>query len=325
MSVPFLSLKVRVIVVKLAFFIAANNNLKPSQFIELLLLSAIWGGSFLFMRIAVPETGSPALAALRMTIAGLILFPFFWHYSRKRDTSPFSQHADNKTVTKHVWLVAVVNSAIPMLLFAFAASNLDAGFASILNATTPLWGALIGALFFTTKLSKSAIAGLMLGFFGVVVLSWDKLNMDASGQFMAVLAIVLATCFYGIGTNYAKRNLIGVKPMFIASASLFWGSVFMLPLLLYTLPDFINISLKAWLATIALGSVATGFAYVFFYRIVDHSGPTKAMMVTYLIPVFGVMFGNIFLNEQITANMFYGAALILLGVALTTGVLRKRS
>lgn len=299
--------------------------MKPSQFIELLVLSAIWGGSFLFMRVAVPETGSLALAALRMTIAGLILFPFFWHYARKRSATPFSPHTDNKTVTKHVSLVAIINSAIPMVLFAFAASSLDAGFASILNATTPLWGALIGALFFTTQLSRSAIAGLALGFIGVVVLSWDKLNLDASGQLMAVLAIVLATAFYGIGTNYSKRFLVGVKPMFIASASLFWGAVFMLPLLIYTLPDFINISLKAWLATIALGSVATGFAYVFFYRIVEHSGPTKAMMVTYLIPVFGVMFGNIFLDEQITANMFYGAALILLGVALTTGVLRKKT
>ena len=298
--------------------------MKPSQFIELLILSAIWGGSFLFMRVAVPETGSLALAALRMCIAGIILFPFFWHFARKRQNTPFSPHADNKTITKHVWLVAIINSAIPMMLFAFAASNLDAGFASILNATTPLWGALIGALFFTTQLTRSAIAGLAVGFIGVVVLSWDKLNMDAGNQLIAVLSIVLATCFYGIGTNYSKRFLVGVKPMFIASASLFWGSVFMLPLLIYTISDFIGISLKAWLATIALGSVATGFAYVFFYRIVEHSGPTKAMMVTYLIPVFGVMFGNIFLKEQITANMFYGAGLILFGVALTTGVLKKK-
>lgn len=299
--------------------------MKPSQFIELLILSAIWGGSFLFMRIAAPETGSLALAALRMTIAGLVLFPFFWLFLRKRNTTPFSEHASNTKVTKHVWLVAIINSAIPMILFAYAASSLDAGFASILNATTPLWGALIGALFFTAKLSRGAIAGLALGFIGVVVLSWDKLSINAGNQLTAVLAIVLATCFYGIGTNYSKKHLVGVKPMFIASASLFWGSVFMLPLLIFTIDDFINISAKAWFATIALGSVATGFAYVFFYRIVEHSGPTKAMMVTYLIPVFGVMFGNLFLDEKITANMFYGAALILLGVALTTGMLGKRS
>ena len=298
--------------------------MKLSQFIELLILSAIWGGSFLFMRIAAPETGTLALAALRMTIAGLILSPFFWHYARKRKHTPFSPHADNKTVTKHVSIVAIINSAIPMVLFAFAISSLDAGFASILNATTPLWGALIGALFFSAVLTRSAIAGLALGFLGVVVLSWDKLNLNAGNQLMAVLAIVLATCFYGIGTNYSKRYLTGVKPMFVASASLFWGSVFMLPLLIYTIPDFIDMSIKAWIATVALGSVATGFAYVFFYRIVEQSGPTKAMMVTYLIPVFGVLFGNLFLNEQITANMFYGAALILIGVALTTGVLRKK-
>ena len=98
----------------------------------------------------------------------------------------------------------------------------------------------------------------------------------------------------------------------------------MLPLLLYTVSDFINMSLTAWFATIALGSVATGLAYILFYRIVDHSGPTKAMMVTYLIPIFGVLFGNVFLQESVTASMLYGAALILIGVALTTGVLNKR-
>lgn len=279
----------------------------------------------MFMRIAAPETGSVALATLRMTISGITLFPFFWYYWSKRQQSPFSAELDNKTVTKHICIVAIINSAIPMVLFAFAAASLDAGFASILNATTPLWGALIGAIFFTTHLTKSAVAGLLLGFIGVVVLSWDKLTLNASQQLYAVLAIVLATCFYGIGTNYSKRFLVGVKPMFIASASLFWGSVFMLPLLIYSIPDFIDISLKAWLATIALGSVATGFAYIFFYRIVDHSGPTKAMMVTYLIPVFGVLFGNLFLKEAITDTMFYGAALILSGVALTTGVLKKKT
>lgn len=279
----------------------------------------------MFMRVAAPETGSFALAALRMTIAGLILFPFFWHYVKKRHQQPFAPDQTNKAITKQMWIVAIVNSAIPMVLFAFAAANLDAGFASILNATTPLWGALIGALFFTASLTRGAIAGLALGFVGVVVLSWDKLNFDGGNQILAVLAIVLATCFYGIGTNYSKKYLAGVKPMFIASASMFWGSVFMLPLLIWTLPDFLDMSAKAWAATLALGSVATGFAYIFFYRIVEHSGPTKAMMVTYLIPVFGVMFGNVFLGEQLTSNMFYGAGLILAGVALATGVIGKRS
>ena len=277
------------------------------------------------MRIAAPETGTIALAALRMCIAGLILLPFFWRYWSKRHSNNFSPTITNATVTKHMCLVAIVNSAIPMLLFAYAASNLNAGFASILNATTPLWGALIGAIFFAAILNKHAMFGLLVGFIGVIVLSWSRLSADSMTQLQSVLAIVAATCCYGIGTNYSKRYLAGVKPMLIASASMFWGSIFMLPLLVYSIPDLLNISSKAWMATIALGSIATGFAYVFFYRIVDQAGPTKAMMVTYLIPIFGVLFGNLFLAEPITSNMFYGGALILFGVALTSGVLNVRN
>lgn len=300
-----------------------SDTLKPFLFIELLILSAIWGGSFMFMRVAAPETGSMALAALRMCIAGLVLLPFFWHFWSKRHTVPFSPNISNKKVTAHICFVAIVNSAIPMLLFAYAASSLDAGFASILNATTPLWGALVGGVLFAAALTRNIIAGLLMGFIGVVVLSWSRLSLDSIDQLQSILAIVAATFCYGVGTNYSKRYLAGVRPMFIASASLFWGSVFMLPLLIFTIPDFINMSFKAWAATIALGSVATGFAYIFFYRIVDQAGPTKAMMVTYLIPVFGVLFGNVFLNEPLTLSMLYGGVLILSGVALTTGVLKR--
>lgn len=275
------------------------------------------------MRIAAPETGPLALAALRMTISGLVLLPLFLHYWFKRKQRALSSQLSDAQVMKHICVVALINSAIPMILFAFAAANLDAGFASILNATTPLWGALIGAVLFGLVLSKSAVLGLLIGFIGVVVLSWDKLNFNATEQFWSVLAIVTATCCYGIGTNYSKRFLTGVKPVFIAAASLFCGSLILLPLLIYSIDDVVNISLKAWLATFALGSVATGLAYLLFYRLVDHSGPTKAMMVTYLIPIFGVLFGHLFLVEQVTLAMLKGAALILLGVALTTGLIKR--
>ena len=174
----------------------------------------------MFMRIAAPEAGTLALAALRMTISGFVLLPFFILYWRRRQQQPLSPSLSTAQTMKHMSIVAVINSAIPMLLFAYAASSLDAGFASILNATTPLWGALVGALFFAAFLTKSAIAGLFMGFLGVVVLSWDKLNFTAAGnseQTLGVLAIVTATSFYGIGTNYSKRYLAGVKPMFIAS------------------------------------------------------------------------------------------------------------
>ena len=120
-----------------------------------------------------------------------------------------------------------------MYFFAYAATNLDAGFSSIMNATTPLWGAVIGALFFNNRLSKLAIVGLFLGFLGVFVLSMDKLSWDFTDQIKGILAIICATSFYGLSANYSKQMLTGIKPLFIASGSLFGSALLMLPILIY--------------------------------------------------------------------------------------------
>lgn len=300
--------------------------MRPIHFIELLLLSAIWGGSFMFMRISAPEFGTLALATFRMSIAGITLLPIFLFYWQRRLALPYSSNSSvsNKQVTKHIWFVALFNSVLPMFLFAYAAANLDAGFASILNATTPLWGALIGALMYANKLSKIGVTGLLVGFIGVIILSFDKVSGNIDQGFLSVIAIVTATALYGFSANYSKKYLAGVKPLFIAAASLFWGAIMMLPILIYSLPDLSAITTQAWVSLLALGMLSTGLAYILYYRIIAHSGPTKAMMVTYLIPVFGVLFGYLFLSEQLTINIFYGGALILFGVAITTGVFFKR-
>jgi drug/metabolite transporter (DMT)-like permease len=307
---------------------------KLSHFIELLILAAIWGASFLFMRVAAPEFGATALASYRMVFAALTLSPILLYYVYNKNwLSRHTTQADNsnnlvptrstKVIFAHIFIIGIISAAIPMYFFAYAATNLDAGFSSIMNATTPLWGAVIGALLFNNRLSKLAILGLFLGFLGVFVLSMDKLSWDFTDQVKGILAIICATSLYGLSANYSKQMLTGIKPLFIASGSLFGSALLMLPILIYTTPNVMSISSLAWLMLIGLSVVSTGVAYVLYYRIIEHSGPTNAMMVTFLIPIFGVLFGHLFLDEQLSINIFWGVLLILIGVSLTTGIINR--
>jgi drug/metabolite transporter (DMT)-like permease len=308
---------------------------KLSHFIELLILAAIWGASFMFMRVAAPEFGATALASYRMVFAALTLSPILVYYvynknwlsdrtAQAESLSLTAPPRSTKVIFAHIFIIGIISAAIPMYFFAYAATNLDAGFSSIMNATTPLWGAVIGVLFFNNRLSKLAIVGLFLGFLGVFVLSMDKLSWDFTDQIKGILAIICATSFYGLSANYSKQMLTGIKPLFIASGSLFGSALLMLPILIYTTPNVMTISSLAWLMLIGLSVVSTGVAYILYYRIIEHSGPTNAMMVTFLIPIFGVFFGHIFLGEQLSINILWGVLLILIGVSLTTGVINRR-
>jgi len=295
---------------------------KLRHFIELLILAAIWGASFMFMRVAAPEFGATALASYRMVFAALTLSPILVYYVYNKNwLSDRTAQAENlsltapprstKVIFAHIFIIGIISAAIPMYFFAYAATNLDAGFSSIMNV-------------FNNRLSKLAIVGLFLGFLGVFVLSMDKLSWDFTDQIKGILAIICATSFYGLSANYSKQMLTGIKPLFIASGSLFGSALLMLPILIYTTPNVMTISPLAWLMLIGLSVVSTGVAYVLYYRIIEHSGPTNAMMVTFLIPIFGVFFGYIFLGEQLSINILWGVLLILIGVSLTTGVINRR-
>lgn len=289
------------------------------HFFELLVLSAVWGASFLFMRIAAPEFGALNLAALRIIIAAITLCPLLYltakAYRKTRAISP---------VIKPIVLVSIGNSVLPFMLFGYAALNIDAGLSSIINGVTPLWGALFSILILSMSLTRSAWIGLVVGFVGVIVLSSHKLNNGMNSEVLAILAVICATSLYGVSANYSKRFLVGVPPLMVASGTMATGAIIMLPIVLISPIDWLAVSLNAWLAIIALGVISTGFAYVLFYRLIENTGPTKAMMVTYLIPIFGVLFGNLFLDEQLVLNMLFGGLLILLGVMLTTGLIKPK-
>ncbi|WP_334026375.1 DMT family transporter [Burkholderia gladioli] len=282
------------------------------NFIELFALAAIWGASFLFMRVATPEFGPIALIALRVTIAAFVLTPVL------RSSDARNQFRSN------VWplfVVGVTNSAVPFCLLAYSTLYVDAGFDSILNATTPLWAALIAATGFQISMRRGQVVGLLLGLTGVVVLVWDTLNAGVSGAPLAIGAALLATLFYGFAVNYSKRHLAGVKPFVVAFGSQLFASIVLVPLALFFWPKH-SVAPSTWVCVVALGVVCTGFAYVLFFRLVEHVGAAYAASVTFLIPIFGMIWGAVFLGEKVTSMMVVGCAIVLFGTALASGKLR---
>ncbi|MGE4339000.1 MAG: DMT family transporter [Pigmentiphaga sp.] len=281
---------------------------------DLLFLAAVWGGSFLFMRLAVGEFGPVALIELRVGLAALFLLPAAWW----RGKLP--------VIGKHwraILVVGALNAALPFLLYAYAAQSLGAGFLSVANAVTPVWGAVVGWLWLKDRLPWSRSLGLAIGLLGIVVLVWDKLDFQAGGTGPAVLAAVSAPIFYGIAANWTKRFLTGVDALSNATGSMLAASLVLLPLALATWPE-APVSARAWGATILLAVVCTGAAYIIFFRLIANVGPTGAVSVTFLVPVFGVVWGAWFLDEAITVSILTGAGIILVGTALALGLVGGR-
>jgi drug/metabolite transporter (DMT)-like permease len=282
--------------------------------IDLLLLAAIWGSSFLFIRLSVGDFGPIALSGMRTLIAGLTLLPILF-LSKKI--------AVIRTYWRSIIIVGLFNSALPFIFFNFATMTLPAGTMSIINALTPLWGAAIAWVWLKDTLPPLRMFGLMVGFAGILVLVWDKLSFHDTASIYAVIAGVSAPIFYGIAASYTKKYLMDADPIATAAGSLVAAGLMLLPFTLYTWPS-TPISGGAWLALIGLGLLCTAVAYVLYYRLLIRVGPPRAMTVTFLIPVFGVLWGWLFLGESITLRIVMGGGVILLGTALATGFLGGR-
>ncbi|MGD8236628.1 MAG: DMT family transporter [Chromatiales bacterium] len=281
------------------------------QLLELVVLAALWGASFLFMRIGAPEMGPVGLIAIRTLVAGLFLLPFLFFYRGYRG------------VRRHVpaiALVGIIGSAMPFALIAYATLTVTAGYASILNATTPMFGALVAWIWLGDRLKPSGIIGLLIGFAGVFVLVWGRGEMPTLQLGTAVAAALTATLLYALAATTTKRFLAEVHPLTLATLSQLFAAASLLPLALLAVPEQMP-SLKAWWSVILLGIASTGIAYVIYFKLISQVGPTKTLTVTYLIPAFGLFWGWLFLDEQISLSMVAGCLLILLGVGLTTGVL----
>ena len=286
--------------------------MKSSDLAELIGLAALWGASFLFMRMGAAEFGPVALAAVRVTGAIAFLLPLLALRGQMR---ALKDHA------VPIFIVGITNSALPFPCFSYAALSITAGLSSIFNAATPLMGALIAWLWLKDRLTPARIAGLAIGFAGVMWLAWDKASFKPGGTGWAIVACMLATLCYGVSANFTKKHLTGVPPLAVAAGSQIAASlVLVVPAVLWwpqTAP-----SHTAWIAAALLAFACTGVAYLLYFRLIAHVGPANAIAVTFLIPVFAVVWGWLFLDEGLTLTMLFGCAVILVGTGLATGVLK---
>jgi drug/metabolite transporter (DMT)-like permease len=288
---------------------------RPVQLLELVLLAALWGGSFLFMRIATPEFGPVGVSELRVLIAAAALALIFTANAGLRDY---------RAGILPLCIVGLLNAVLPFSLFAFATLHLTAGFTSILNATAPFFSALVAYIWLRERLTAFQIAGLMVGFTGVIVLLWGKISFGGGPVALAVAACLLATLSYGIAASYIRKRLLQASPMAITTGSQIAAALCLLPPALWLHPAELP-SPQAWLAVAALGLLSTGLAFLLYYRLVTGAGTVRAMSVTFLIPVFGMLWGALFLEETVTSGMLAGTVIILAGTALTTGIWPRSS
>lgn len=283
--------------------------------LDLLLLAAIWGASFLFMRIAAPEFGPIPLIATRVSVAAAFLLVIL---ASKGRTRRLYAHA------RPLIVLGALSAAVPFTLFAYAVLSLTAGFTSVLNATVPLFGALVAYFWLGDKLGRLRILGLIIGFAGVIVLVSDKISFARGGSGWAILATLAASLLYGIAASFVTKYLANVDPLINATGSeLAATGILLVPAIAYWPAT--NPSPFSWASAVSLGIICTGVALVLFFRLIARIGPAKAITVTYLIPVFGVLWGFLFLDEPVTGRMLAGCAVILLGTSLASGVVARRA
>lgn len=290
---------------------------------QLIVLAALWGASFLFIRVGVADFGVAPLMAVRVGVGALFLVIVLLARRPLRESA-----AILRTRALPLLVVGILNSAAPFCLFAYAELTLSAGVTSVINATTPLWGALVAFLWLRDRLTAMRTLGLLIGFAGVLMLVWNQIatpHGSSSTPLSAALAAgaaLGATLLYGIAANYTKRHLSGVDALTVAAGTMTGATIVLLPLAAIYWPA-TPISLHAWGAVLALGIACTGVAYMLYFHLLAIAGPARAITVTFVIPIFGILWGALFLGETVSPGMLEGCVVILIGTALATGVIKR--
>ncbi|MAP34907.1 MAG: EamA family transporter [Halomonas sp.] len=282
--------------------------------LRLLLLSSLWGLSFIFMRVAAPEFGAVPLVLVRMGIGALLLVPLLLslHYLRL-----IWQHKGP------LLLLGIVNHVLPFSLLALATTRLEAGFTSLINATTPIFTALLGAAFFATPVQRQQYVGLALALLGVYVLSANRLDFGLGGDGWFIIAVLGATFCYGIAGNYSKTRLSHLPTRVLAAGSSAMSAlVLLIPGVLLWPSE--PVSTLAWGNALALAMLSTTLAFLLYFGLLASAGATATSTVTFLVPVSALLWGYLLLDETLSLQVVTGMVITLLGTAIATKLLRFR-
>jgi drug/metabolite transporter (DMT)-like permease len=279
---------------------------RPPDIARLVALAAIWGASFIFIRIAVAPLGPIATSELRVALAAVALLA--WLRLAGVDLA-WRAH------WRFYLAVGLVNSALPFALWAFSALHLPASYLVVLNATSPLFGAVVSAVWLRERITARAALGLAAGVAGVALLVGLGPVRTTPAVLWAIAAGALAALSYAVAAAYMKRRSAGVDAAAVATGSQIGAAILLAPLLA-PLPPVALPTPAEWIAVVLLGVLCTGIAYLLYFRLIADVGPTRALTVTFLIPVFGMLWGALFLGEAITPVMAAGCALVLAGTAL---------
>lgn len=279
----------------------------------LFLLAALWGMSFLFIKIAVPVLGPFPLVACRVTIGGIVLFVYAVIIGRSPDWR----------INWHRYLlIGFFNNAVPFTLIATAQLNLTSSLAALLNAVTPLFSAVIAAIWIKDKLTIPKLIGLFLGIVGVgFIVGWESSNVDQT-RLLSIILMLGATLSYGFSAVYSKVAFKAVNPVSTSTGQLLSASIMILPIAFLNPPQAEIQSNVIW-AVLGLAVLSTSAAYLIYFHLIESAGPTPAASVTLLIPFFSSLWGAIFLAESLTSNEIIGFAIILVSLLLVTGLWKQ--
>ena len=294
-------------------------QMNRSDWAILVALALIWGSAFFFISVAVRDVPPLTYVLLRLAIASAGLWLFLWW--KGRDVG----------LPRQVWgsmlVLALLNNVIPFALFGWGQTHIASGLASILNATTPIWGVVVAHLFTSDeRMTQRKIAGVLLGFGGVATMIGPSLLANIGTDALAQLACVVASLCYALAAVWARRfKALGLAPMSVTTGQLSVGALVMLPVALIVDQPWLQPlpPLSAWAAIGALALVCTAFAYVLYFRLIDSAGATNALLVTLLVPPTAIFLGAAFLGETLAPQDFLGLGLIAVGLAAIDGRLLK--
>jgi len=285
--------------------------MRARDVVELLLLSVLWGAAYLFMRAAVPAFGPAPLVATRMGLAAVLLLPVL---VLRGGVPALLAHP------RQLLVLGVPYTALPFMLLGFASLHITAGLIAVLNATAPLFAALIAHYALKERLGAWRAGGLVIGFAGVAVLMWGSGSFDTDSGVLAVLAVLVTSLFWGLGANYARKHLASVDSMVMTVGSLMAASLFLAPFAWASWPSE-SPGPRAWAELAFLGVASSGLGFLLYFRLLRRIGPVRAMSVTFLNPLVAMASGALYLGEAVTLQMLAGGAVVLLGTALSLGLI----